>query len=70
MTAAQGQHAAERMVKKVRAEHKADIEKHDSKYAALQAQVGMLLLLCVAYHHVCHFPLLYFFLSEKSAQCT
>lgn len=43
--AAQGQQAAERMLKHVRAENKVDIEKRVSEYTALQAQVGMLSLL-------------------------
>ena len=46
MNAAQGQQAAERMLTQLRAEHKADIETRISQYTALQAQVGMLSLLC------------------------
>lgn len=42
MTAIQGQQAAERMLKDVKAQHKADIETRVSHYASLQAQVGVL----------------------------
>ena len=69
-TAAQGQQAAERMLNKARVEHKADIETRDSKYAALQAQVGTKLLLCVAYRYVlwCIISHVPFFLPENNTQ--